>query len=124
MKDTEEEISGSEWWSRRRLHYNIGLVVAGVLAFVAYAAIVSVFMDHKPDVEITAFTIMFQALGYLIAMGVANVCYFLGPLSERTIKPKDVRRYRKITYGLGFWFSMLLPFSVPALAAYGVVASA
>jgi hypothetical protein len=124
MKEIAEEISASEWWNRRRPHYNIGLVVAGVLAFVAYAAIVSVFAEDKPNAEITAFKTMFQALGYLIAMGAANVCYFVGPVSERIIKPKDVRRYRKITYGLGFWFSVLVPFSIPALAAYGMVASA
>jgi len=50
-------------------------------------------------------------------IAVANVCYFLGPLSERFVRPADPERYRRICYRLGFWFSVLLPFSIPALLA-------
>jgi hypothetical protein len=67
---------------------------------------------------------MFQAVGYLIAVGVANLCYFLGPISERILEPRNVPAYRKITYNIGFWFSVLLPFLMPAIVGYMVVTSA
>jgi len=105
------------WWSARRLRYNIGLVVAGILAFIAYAVIGSTLLPVDADFEVTLFTILFQGVGYLVMIAVANVCYFLGPLSERFVRPTDPERYRRICYRLGFWFSVLLPFSIPTLLA-------
>jgi len=124
MKKGTGELSTSEWWRQRRLRYNIGLVIAGLLAFVTYAAIVFTFEEKIQDAEITVFTTVFQAVGYLIAIGIANLCYFLGPMSERLIRPKDVESFRKITYNLGFWLSVLLPFSIPAVVGYVVFTSA
>jgi hypothetical protein len=49
--------------------------------------------------------------------GFGNLCYFIGPISERVVRPADPDRYRHICYRLGFWFSVLLPFSIPALLA-------
>jgi hypothetical protein len=103
------------WWAARRLHYNIGLVVAGILAFVVYAVIGSTLLPDNADFEITLFTIFFQGLGYVLMIGIANLCCFLGPLSEKFIRPLDSERYRLNCYRLGFWFSVLLPFSVPSL---------
>jgi hypothetical protein len=124
VKKEVEQLSASEWWGRRRIRYSIGLVIAGFLAFVAYASIVFTFEKRIPDADITVFTAVFQAVGYLIAMGIANICYLLGPMSERILKPRNVTTYRKITYNLGFWFSVLLPFPIPALIGYVVVTSA
>jgi len=73
------------------------------------------------DFEVTVFTIFFQGIGYLFMIGVANVCYFLGPFSERVIRPSDPQRYRLACYRLGFWFSVLLPFSIPTLLALSVL---
>ena len=107
------------WWERRRLRYNIGLVVAGLLAFVCYVGVVDrgISTGARPGAEITLFTTAFQAIGYLFMMAVANVCYLAGPLSESLVKPSNSARYRRVTYLLGFWFSVLLPFSIPALVA-------
>jgi len=44
-------------------------------------------------------------------IGVANLCYYLGPLSERLVRTANVAAYRKIVFWLGFWFSVLLPFA-------------
>ena len=55
------------------------------------------------------------ATGELVMIGVANVFYFLGPISERIVRPHDPERYRRICFRLGFWFSVLLPFSIAAL---------
>src|SRR5580693_1163591 len=108
-------ISPIAWWRARRLRYNIGLVVAGILAFIAYAIVCSTLLPEDADVEITPFTIFFQGVGYLLMIGVANVFYSVGPLSERIVRPVNAERYRQICYRLGFWFSILLPFSIPAL---------
>lgn len=105
------------WWNARRLRYNVGLVVAGILAFVAYVAIGSTMLPPDANFEVTIFTTLFQGIGYLFMLGLANVFYFLGPLSERLIRPRNLERYRRNCFRLGFWFSVLLPFSVPVLFA-------
>ena len=104
-------------WEQHRLRYNIGLVVAGLLAFVCYVGAVDrgISAGAMPGAEITLFTTAFQAIGYLFMMGVANICYLAGPLSESLVKPTNLDRYRRVTYWLGFWFSVLLPFCIPAL---------
>jgi hypothetical protein len=116
MSSADAITSRTDWWSTRRLRYNVGLVVAGILAFIAYVAVGSALSSYV-KFEITLFTICFQGIGYLIMIGLANVCYFLGPFSERIVRPSDPLRYRAICYRLGFWFSVFLPFSVPVLLA-------
>jgi hypothetical protein len=80
------------WWAQRRLRFNIGLMVAGLLAFVAYVAAVDrgISQGKMPGAEITLFTTAFQAFGYLLMMAIANLCYNLGPWSESIIRPTDV----------------------------------
>jgi hypothetical protein len=109
------------WWEKRRLLYNLGLVVAGILAFACYVFVLIHFEDviRAPDPSqedaFTLFTIGLQGFGYLFMMLVANVCYFLGPISEKLIRPHNVDAYRKIAFRLGFWGSVALPFCVPVL---------
>lgn len=107
-------LSSSAWWSARRLRYNAGLFVAGILAFIAYA-VVGTLLPPDAEFEITVFTTLFQGIGYLFMIGVANLCYSLGPWSEQIVEPQDPERYRRICFALGFWFSVLLPFSIPVL---------
>jgi len=114
---TDAITSPFAWWNARRLRYNVALVVAGILAFIAYVAVCVTLLPKDTDIEITLFTILFQGIGYLFMIGVANVCYFIGPLSERVMRPANPERYRVICYRLGFWFSVLLPFSIPVLLA-------
>ena len=111
----KSEESSSDWWTARRWRYNIDLVVSGITAFVAYLVVLSIFSNARKDVEVTVFTIAFQGMGYLFCMAIANVCYQLGPLSERWLHPKNPASYRRITFALGFWFSFALPFSIPML---------
>ncbi len=117
--DDPSPWAAEAWWEARRFRYNVGLLVAGPVAFVAYAAVVDWCISIKApgEFEITIFTTLFQAVGYLVAMVIANVCYFLGAYSEQIMRPKNVGRYRLRTFGLGFWFSVLLPFIVPVLLA-------
>ena len=115
---TDTITSPFVWWRARRLRYNIALVVAGILAFVAYVTVCVTLLPKDADVEITIFTTLFQGVGYLFMIGVANICYFIGPLSERFVRPAEPERYRLICYRLGFWFSVLLPFSIPTLLTF------
>ena len=101
----------------RRRHYNVALLVAGMFAFIAYVAAGSTLLPPDAEFEVTVFTILVQGIGYLFMIGIANVCYFLGPLSERLVRPHNPERYRHVCFRLGFWFSVLLPFSIPSLLA-------
>src|SRR5580698_11584729 len=111
-KSTAPPISSKDWWGRRRLRYNIGLVVAGLSAFGCYVVVVlwGISIRAIPDLgAITGLTTVFQGMGYLFMMVLANICYCLGPLFEGFVAPADLERYRRITFRLGFWFSVLLP---------------
>jgi hypothetical protein len=109
--------NAKDWWEPRRLRYNIGLAIAGFLAFICYVGAVDrgISAGATPGAEITLFTTAFQGVGYLFMMALANVCYLAGPLSESLFRPINLDRYRRITYWLGFGFSVLLPFGMPAL---------
>jgi hypothetical protein len=111
------DIAAKEWWSRRRPVYNIALVVAGLGAFFAYAAVVGTQCSGMPDVEISGFTSAIQALGYLVAMVAANLLYTFGYLSEQVLRPRNGGAYRARVFTLGLGLSVALPFSVPVLAA-------
>lgn len=104
-----------EWWGSQRLRYNKGLIISGLLAFVLYVAVVSAFSKSMPDAEFTVFTTVFQGIGYLIMMAIANVLFFLGPIAESIINPRDPLRFRVITFGLGYWGSASMPFLIPIL---------
>ena len=116
--------SAAQWWGARRRRYNVALVIAGLSAFAIYVLLAWSFEDRLNQLEITAFTVAFQVIGYVVAMLVANVCYFLGPLSERVLRPANVSAYRNAAYSLGLWFSVALPFLVPGVVLYVVIAGA
>ncbi len=40
------------------------------------------FSDRIPDAKIIVFTVLFQGIGYLFFIGIANIFYFLGSISE------------------------------------------
>ena len=95
------------WWSEKRLCYNVGLVVAGVAAFILYVILASLLIapyDH--DFEISLFTTFVQGFGYLIMIGIANIFYFLGPLFDKLFNKegKEFFRSRLYTWLLFFCF--------------------
>lgn len=89
------------------------------MAFVCYVAVVDrgISTGAMPCAEITLFTTAFQGLGFILMVAVANVCYLAGPFCESIFKPRNVGRYRNVTFQLGFWFSVLLPFTIPVIVA-------
>ncbi len=114
--NTERE-NRTNWWNDRRKKYNIGLIISGILAFILYVFVVEMVTNESNylDLEITVFTISFQAIGYLIMIGIANLFYNFGAMFEKIINPKELSQYRKLTYNLGFWFSCSLPFLIPII---------
>lgn len=106
----------ADWWSKRRWKYNKGLVIAGITAFILYAILGALLIEpHDPDFEITSFTTLFQGVGYLIMILIANIFYYLGPLTDRLINKPDSERFRFNLYNLGYWFSFGLPFIIPLM---------
>ncbi len=104
-----------KWWEEKRGKYNIGLIISGILAFILYVLIIEFIVPSDIDVEITIFTIIFQGIGYLFMMGIANIFYSLGAFSEKIIRPKNINKYRNRIFNLGFWFSCGLPFLIPLI---------
>jgi hypothetical protein len=114
MSAPNRKVYIKQWWASRRRKYNIGLVIAGIVAFVLYAIAGSYLMDDA-DFEISLFTIFGQGVGYLLMMVVANFAYRLGPYVDEHYNVLDDERFRRRLYRLGYWFSFGLPFLVPLL---------
>ena len=112
-------LSTWHWWERRRLRYNAGLLLAGLLAFVLYLAVYFSFSNRLPmEIDVTIFTIIFHGIAFAFYVFVANVFYCLGALSERLPRIRTLESHRQTTFALGFWFSVALPFLEPFSLAY------
>ncbi len=96
--DPNPEVGIFRWWQSQRWKYNIGMLVAGPTAFVLYAIATWIWV---PMPEITLFTMLFQGIGYLFAMGLANLFYFLGPLGEMLVSLRKRAAYRRVVFSLG-----------------------
>lgn len=116
--EAENKLTSSqikEWWCEKRLLYNFGLVTSGILAFILYVVVgVNFIMPYDNDFEITLFTLFFQGFGYLMMMGLANLCYYMRVYLDLN-NPENSEKLRKDLFKLGFWFSFLLPFSIPIM---------
>jgi hypothetical protein len=99
------------WWQERRLRYNVALAAAGIVAYLLtvglhYAFGDPVWADRRDALGVT----LFLGTAYLVVMGIANICYLVGPFGEAWLKPADVERFRRTAYRMGFWGSVALPF--------------
>ena len=115
-KITSLKLSKKEWWSSRRFKYNMGLVIAGMTAFIFYViAGVNLIMPYDNEFEITLFTTAFQGVGYLFMILIANIFYNLGYWTDKNFNKNDSERFRQRLFNFGFWFSFGLPFLIPLL---------
>lgn len=102
------------WWQSQRRFYNFALLAAGLVAFLCYAAAAELCGPWEPDeIEITAFTVIGQAFGYLLMMAAANLLYMAGPIAEKIVQPRNVPHFRSRLFAAGLCFSVALPFIVP-----------
>lgn len=97
------------WWFAHLPKYNLGLAAAGVVAFGAYTSVLSLLPPGAPAFTINAVFVELWCFGYLVMMIAANCCYLLGPFLEAYVEPCHPDRFRRIAFGLGFWFSMIVP---------------
>jgi hypothetical protein len=113
MENTSEIRS---WWESKRFQYNKGLVVAGITAFLTYAILGSILIaPYDQEFEITHFTIVFQGIGYLVMIAIANFLYLLGPFVDANFNRANNQQFRERLYLLGYWFSIALPFLIPLM---------
>ena len=98
-------LSASQGWGEGRWRSNKGLVMAGACGLVAYI-MAAALASSRVEVEVTVFTLAFQAVGYLSAIGLANICYSLGAILEIFVPRRHGETYRRRAYALGFWFSL------------------
>ncbi|MCB8933557.1 MAG: hypothetical protein H6534_08955 [Chthonomonadaceae bacterium] len=72
-------------------------------------------MATARELDDPPFGVLIQAVGYAVAMGVANVLYCLGPRSERYVRPERRATYRVWAFNAFFWASLALPLLPPVL---------
>ncbi|MBN8988722.1 MAG: hypothetical protein J0H42_10785 [Rhizobiales bacterium] len=109
------ESDRKTWWSAGRLRYNITLFIAAPISAVILIVVWWLFEERFPCLEITGFAVILWAALFLFGVGVANICYFLGPFTERLVHPRSTLAFRRRMYGVGVAFSLLLIFSPPIL---------
>ena len=112
------------WWQARRLRYNLTLAAGGWVAYglavgLNYAFGHPVWKDWRGGLGMT----LFLGTVFLVVMGVANVCYLLGPAVEAWIKPADVGRYRRNAFAMGLWGSLLAPATFPLVQLAMLIAN-
>jgi len=116
METVERNKAIDEWWSKRKARYNIGLIFAGIIAFILYVILGSTLLaPYDKQFEITLFSIFFQGIGYLIMIVIANLFYQLGPYVDKQNNVRNSEKYRQRLFKLGFWCSFALPFLIPIL---------
>jgi hypothetical protein len=103
------------WWRKRRLVYNAGLVLSGMSSLTFLAGVLEFSKCSAPDLADVPFKLVYLAVGYGVAMVLANLAFSLGPLAESTLKPEQVSGFRRWAFGLGFAVSFALPFVGPVV---------
>ncbi|HEX2817400.1 MAG TPA: hypothetical protein VHN39_13465 [Phenylobacterium sp.] len=103
-----------DWWQARRLRYNLTLAAGGWAGYALavglnYAFGHPVWKDWRGGLGMT----IFLGTVYLVVMGIANLCYLLGPAIEGWVHPSDLDGYRKNAFAMGLWGSLLVPAVFP-----------
>jgi hypothetical protein len=111
--------SAKQWWATQRSYYNTRIAIAYSVAAICSMLVLRWVSSLSPSPAGTTAhwmqPIAFAVFGSTFALLLANLFYFLGPLSERVIRPRSPDRFRRMAFRLGIWFSVLLPFAIPAL---------
>lgn len=115
--DTYFDANRKIWWENYRKQYNIALVVSSIISFFLYFYFNgSLVVPNQPEIEITIFTLFFQAVGFLVMVGIANLLYSLGYLADRSFNKTNSDKFRIRLFYFGTGFCVLLPLTIPTLA--------
>jgi hypothetical protein len=106
----ENRVSAPAWWAAQRLRYNAVLLLGAAVSSLCLLGVGWAFGPRLPCLEITAFSVLVGGVFFLFGMGLANIFYYLGPLSEQLLKPNHALRFRRVAFALGTAFSLLLIF--------------
>jgi len=94
------------WWEKRRLHYNMILLVVGICSYLVYWHLFDLYAPDPADDG------MFPGLGIIVCGFVANVLYTLGWVVESALLLASSRRglpfFGRLFYIIGLVFSVLL----------------
>jgi hypothetical protein len=112
------------WWQARRVRYNLTLAAGGWVGYglavgLNYAFDHPVWKDWRGGLGMT----IFLGAVYLAVMGVANVCYMLGPAVEGWVKPANIDRYRTNAFAMGLWGSLAVPALFPLVQLAMLIAN-
>jgi hypothetical protein len=89
--------------------------MAGMSAMTLLAMVLEFSRCRPPDIPSAPLKLVYLALGYGAAMGLANLLFSLGPRIEARLQPARVERFRRWAFGLGFAISVALPLALPLL---------
>lgn len=110
MSTSSPTASAFTWWAARRLRYNLLLLVAAPLSSACLLLVWWAFEARLPCLEVTLVSLFFGGLLFGVGLGLANLCYYLGPLSEKLLRPSNVIAYRRVAFGFGVGLSPILVF--------------
>lgn len=111
----EKIATASAWWTAQRWRYNAILLVGAFVSFLCLLGVGWAFEARLSCLEITAFSVAVGGVFFILGLGLANICYYIGPLLERLLQPKQVLRFRRAAFALGTAFSLSLIF-LPVIA--------
>ena len=114
MDHSATVVDRRAWWSAQRKSYNKALIIAAPASLLATFIVWALFEDRLPCLEINGLMIFASIPLFAIGLALANVCYLLGPLAERIVRPRNVTFFRSSLYRIGLGFSLLLVFE-PAI---------
>ena len=103
---------GFEWWEAQRGPFNRALLFVGILVVALYYGMIRGGFGkyHFASFEFSWWGLFFQAVLYLIYMGIANLLYNTGLIVESMRKPLAPMAFRQQAYQLIFWVGVAAPF--------------
>lgn len=105
-------------WSRSRGILNVTLVAA-LIAAVGATSLVGGSCRTDGDVEVTLFTLGFQAIALLFVFGTANFALSFAKWAERFVPSATIDRYRRFAFVMLIGAAATLPFALPLFLSLG-----
>ncbi len=122
----DSDFPTRNWWEGRRLHYNVALIIAMILGYMAFGGVLDAFEHiicapiiikdsgrlHSYDCDMGGIASLFHCAGACSGLLLANACYLLGPFCELFVPDEWIDSYRKWAWRAGLAFSCFLPFTI------------